>query len=333
MPAQSLPRDRDPERPGPVGAEGPRADPEARAANLAEALAPDREDGGVAPAAVRAAVAEPQREPHPRLGLDRDRARGERGGDLRASPRPVGGPRGAEEHRACCGQAVGGSAAVGGLVGGSDGAVDPGTAGPVEAGVALAGGRRRARLIAIERGELARGECRAPGVDARQRALRTVHALPGERPRGHRVGHAVDGHAGEIVVVPVGHPGGRRAVVHEAHDAGDGVHAEVDGVVLATRVEHLLPLGHGSAVGPQEGADSAHRAAAIHEERSLSGGKGRRAATAEVGTELILVAVEDVGAARADAQAALPPAVDEGARVAGRDDGRALRCSCPAANL
>ena len=138
-----------------------------------------------------------------------------------------------------------------------------------------------------------------------------------------------------LLLLRVGHPGRRGAVVQEAHDAGDAVHTEVIVVVLAALVEHLLPLGHRTAVRPQKSPDRPHGTAPIHQEGALAAGKREGAPRTRVRAELALGTVEDVDAGRGaaeDVQAALPPAVHEGEQVVGSHHRRALGIR-PAENL
>ncbi len=162
-----------------------------------------------------------------------------------------------------------------------------------------------------------------PREDVGRGALGPVDRLPPQRAGRDGVGPPVHDHAGRVVVVLVPHPGRGGAVVPEAHDPRDGVHAEVGGLVGAAVVEHLLALGHRAAVGAHDRPDGAHRAAAVHQERTLPARERERGPAAVVGRELGLVAVQHVHAAGAgggDRRARLAPAVRERAAVVRRGD-------------
>jgi hypothetical protein len=105
------------------------------------------------------------------------------------------------------------------------------------------------------------------------------------------------------------------------------VNAQVRVDVFLALVEDVLALNLRAAVGADEVADRAHRAALVDDERALADPEGQlRPDAGQVETfELVVVAIEDVDAGRStsrDAELVVVPAVSETSLVAGRrDDG------------
>ena len=146
-------------------------------------------------------------------------------------------------------------------------------------------------------------------------------------PGAERLRDAVDRDAGRVLVVRVLHARRGRAVVEEVHDPGDRVHPQEGADVLTPVVEDVLALRVRTAVRADVRADRADRAVLVDDERAFRVVERVLAATAVARREQVLVAVEDVDAARAgrgDLDGVRHPAVTEVVLVVGRRDRRVL---------